>query len=156
MNKLYLILVSLLIASFASPGFAQKLTFSYDASGNQIERRWVCVNCLTNNNQAAAQKIANDSNIDLKKGEDFNAGRIIKVYPNPVSETLNVNWQTPEKIFLKSIEVFGMSGNRVFRATYAPGQLQAEIPFNRLPPGTYILIGYYSDSKTQSIKVIKI
>jgi hypothetical protein len=155
MNKLYLILVSLLIASFASPLFAQKLTFSYDASGNQIERRWVCVNCLTSNGQAAAQKIANESKIDLKK-DDFSAGRNIKVYPNPVSETLNVNWQTPEKIFLKSIEVFGMAGNRVFRATYAPGQLEAEIPFNRLPPGTYILIGYYSDSKTQSIKVIKI
>lgn len=156
MNKVYLILAFLFTASFANPVAAQKLTFSYDASGNQIERRWICVNCLTNDSQAAAQKIANDSNIKLKKEADFDSGRIIKVSPNPVSEILNVNWQTPEKIFLKSIEVFGMAGNRVFRATYSPGQLEAEIPFNRLPPGTYVLVGYYSDSKTQSIKIIKI
>lgn len=155
MNRFYFILMTWLASCFAGPLYAQKLTFSYDASGNQIERRWVCVNCLTDDNRALAQKIASQNKIE-QKIEDFNAGRIIKVYPNPVSEILSVNWQTPEKIFLKSIEVFAMAGNRVFRATYPPGRLEAEIPFNRLPPGTYILIGFYSDSKTQSIKVIKI
>lgn len=155
MNKRLLILFTLFLSVIASPIFAQKLTFSYDAAGNQTERRWVCVNCLTSKDQTLAQK-KNTENKDEIKKEEFNIGRNIKVHPNPVSEILNVNWQTPEKIFLKSIEVFGMEGNRVFRASYSPGQDQTEITFHRLPPGTYILVGYYSDSKTQSIKIIKI
>ncbi|MNL13894.1 hypothetical protein D3C87_1348150 [compost metagenome] len=154
MIKRYFTLAVLFTILFVSSAFAQKLTFSYDAAGNQIERKWVCVNCLTAKDQAAAKKVAEESKIQIK--EDFNAGRAIKVYPNPVSETLNVNWVTPEKIFLKRIEVFNMAGNRVFTTTYAPGQVEGQISFNRLPPGTYVLIGHYSDSKTQSIKVIKI
>lgn len=33
------------ILGFFKISLAQKLAFSYDAAGNQTERRWVCINC---------------------------------------------------------------------------------------------------------------
>lgn len=154
MDKRCFSLVVLISTFFASSIFAQKLIFSYDASGNQIERKWVCVNCITNKDKVAAKRNAEEKNTNIK--EDHDLGRVIKVHPNPVSEILNVSWQATEKVFLKSIDVFNISGNRVYHAIYSIGKFEDQIGFNRFPPGTYILIGNYSDSKTQSIKIIKI
>ncbi|SHG45348.1 T9SS type A sorting domain-containing protein [Pedobacter caeni] len=155
MNKLYFILATLFMVSFANSSFAQKLTFSYDASGNQTERKWVCANCKTANDLATAAKMLSTAKED-QKDDGFATARSIKVYPNPLSESLNVTWQTTEKIFLKSIEVFNVAGNKVFSARYEPGHRETQISFLKLPPGVYILVGYYSDSKTESVKLIKI
>ncbi|MBB6237540.1 hypothetical protein HDC90_002162 [Pedobacter sp. AK013] len=81
--------------------------------------------------------------------------RGIKAYPNPLKETLNVSWGSPDKIFLKSLDVYSVGGNRVFSMSYKPDERQATITFQQLPPGTYLLVGRYSDSKTETIKLIK-
>lgn len=155
MPKLCSILFTLLLAVFANSLFAQKITFSYDASGNQTERKWVCINCKTAGDLATAAKMLSAAK-EGQKEDGAATIRSIKVYPNPLSESLNVTWQTTEKIFLKSIDVFTVGGNKVFSARYEPGQQETQISFLKLPPGVYILIGRYSDSKTESVKLIKI
>ena len=138
---------------FTTSVSAQKLAFSYDASGNQTERRWTCLNCRTAQDLAAAKKMSIESGLDQ---QSLVTERVLKTYPNPLSESLNVSWQTPEKLFLKSIEIFGMTGNRVFNASFSAQDRETQISFNKFPPGTYLLIAKYSDSKTETIKLIKI
>jgi len=153
MNKLILILTPLLIGVLSSSLKAQKLAFSYDVSGNQTERRWLCVNCPSTKSMMIdnSQKSVNPSDLDIENGK-----RAIKAYPNPVMETLNVSWYVSEKLYLKHISVYNIMGNRVHSSRLEPGQNQTQISLQRLPPGTYLLIGEYSDAKTESIKLIKL
>lgn len=155
MNKFCLLTLLFFAFNFGIRASAQKLTFNYDASGNQTERRWVCINCLTSASLAEAKKMFGDKESNVLQ-EDPNAPRGIKVAPNPVSETLNVAWTSPGKLSLQRIDVYSADGNRVFSAKYEPGQKGTQISFQRLPPGVYLLIGLYSDSKTESVKLIKI
>jgi len=133
--------------------FAQKLTFSYDASGNQTERRWICINCPSARQMAMDKKQTNLPPGEL--GDGLTTERGIKAYPNPLKETLNVSWGVPDKIYLKSIQVYSIGGNTVFKKNYNPDERQTIINFQQLPPGTYLLSGQYSDSKTETIKLIK-
>lgn len=140
---------------FFKNSVAQKLAFSYDASGNQTERRWVCINCPSARSMDLAKKLNLEGNLDLENGELVN-GRQLKVFPNPLSETLNVTWKVQEKLYLKGIDVLSMGGNRVFSASYKSDERQTQISFGKLPPGTYLMIAKYSDSQTETIKLIKI
>ncbi|QDW26829.1 T9SS type A sorting domain-containing protein [Pedobacter sp. KBS0701] len=140
--------------AFLKNSIAQKLAFSYDASGNQTERRWVCINCPSARQMATANKNLITPGSELGS-EGLITERGIKAYPNPLKETLNVSWGAPDKIFLKSLDVYSVGGNKVFRMSYKPDERQTVIPFQQLPPGTYLLVGQYSDLKTETIKLIK-
>jgi len=146
----YLLQIALIFCSI-STAYAQKLTFSYDAAGNQTERKWVCVNC-----PAASGLTDLTTKLSSTRDEESNLVRSIRVSPNPLTEDLNVIWQTPKDVFVKRIEVFDIRGTRVFTSIYKPDQRETQISFGRLSPGVYLLIGYYSDSKSDSIKLIKI
>jgi len=135
--------------AFLKNSAAQKLAFSYDASGNQTERRWLCINCPSARQMAMDKKMLNGAEDELV------TARGIKAHPNPLKETLNVSWGAPDKIYLKSIQVYSVGGGAVFRKNYSPDERQSTIAFQQLPPGTYILVGQYSDSKTETIKLIK-
>ena len=155
MRKITLLIFSFLVLPCIS--FAQKLTFSYDAAGNQTERRWVCINCPPAGQMSADSLAAKV--LDLKMEQivpELSTERGIKVAPNPLKETLNVVWGAPEKVYLASIDVYNINGNKVFSGKYGPGSQQTQISFQHLPPGTYIMVGHYSDSKTETVKLIKI
>ena len=144
--------IAMLISTFA---MGQKLTFSYDASGNQTERKWVCINCPTGTNaEAINDKLLKFNDALLPENEVTE--RKISVYPNPLTEILNVMWNVPKGIILNRIEVISMNGNKVFTSKHQPDQKETQISFNKMSPGVYILIGYYSDGKKESLKVVKI
>ncbi|SFA52732.1 Por secretion system C-terminal sorting domain-containing protein [Pedobacter suwonensis] len=152
MKRCALIITSCLLFFFKT-SVAQKLAFSYDAAGNQTERRWVCINCPSARQMAMDKKTNNLPPGEL--GEGLVTERGIKAYPNPLKETLNVSWGAPDKIYLKSIQVYSVGGNSVFKRNYNTEERQTTITFQQLPPGTYLLVGQYSDAKTETIKLIK-
>lgn len=152
MRKITLLIIPLCLL-FSKITLAQKLTFSYDASGNQTERRWVCINCGSASRMAEAKTKAINSELTL---DELTTERGLKVAPNPLRETLNVNWGVPENVYLKSIEVYSISGSKVFSAKYSADSRQTQISFQHLPSGTYVLIGRYSDAKSETVKLIKI
>jgi len=152
MKRCALILI-ICTLTFVKFSVAQKLAFSYDASGNQSERRWVCINCPSARQMAMDKKMTNLPPGEL--GDGLITERGIKAYPNPLKETLNVSWGVPDRIFLKSIQVYSVGGNSVFKKNYNADDRQTTITFQQLPPGTYLLVGQYSDSKTETIKLIK-
>lgn len=138
-----------------TPVSAQKLTFSYDAAGNQTERRWACINCRTESDLSSAKKLSWNSE-EKNEETEGDMPQFIKVSPNPLTEKLRVIWNTPGKAKLERIEVYSMNGSKVFSSVYTPDQKETEISFLKLPPGVYMLVGYYSDSKKETIKLIKI
>lgn len=141
--------------AFIKISVAQKLAFSYDASGNQTERRWICINCPSARQMATEKKTLIGQNPELNS-DGIETKNGIKAYPNPLKETLNVSWGLPEKIYLRSLEVFSMGGSSVSRKSYNQDERHATISFQHLPPGTYLLIARYSDSRTETIKLVKL
>lgn len=151
-HHIFLFWVGLLI--FPNLLFAQKLTFNYDASGNQNERKWVCINCIPGSSNVNEKQANNLQN--LEDGQGLITKKSLKVYPNPISEVLTVSWELPEKNYVQDMQVFSVGGNRVYNSTVSPNQREAQISFNKLPPGTYILLIKYGDNSTESVKLIKI
>jgi len=152
--KKYALIFFVFTFVFLKNSVAQKLAFSYDASGNQTERRWVCINCPSARQMAMEKKMVNGSDA-VFKDEGLTTERGIKAYPNPLKETLNVFWGVPDKISLKNVTVYSVGGNKVFSSNYSPEDRQTTISFQHLPPGTYLLLAQYSDAKTETIKLIK-
>ncbi len=152
--KRYAPLILGIVLAISQSLHAQKLSFSYDASGNQTERRWVCINC-----PSAKQMVSDKKTLAKLNNEEIGNGltteRGLKAYPNPLKEVLNLSWGVPEKIFLKTIDIYSVGGNSVFKKSYGPSDRQTSIPFQDLPPGTYLLLGRYSDDKTETVKLIK-
>lgn len=78
MRKITL-LISPLYLLLSKITLAQKLAVSYDASGNQIERRWTCINCATTSQMAVAKAKALNSE---PKSDELTTERGLNVVPN--------------------------------------------------------------------------
>lgn len=134
---------------------AQKVIFSYDASGNQQSRQWVCINCMPSTGtskpeitEVVLQSVNKDDGTKITK-------RKIIASPNPLVETLNLDWETEEGISVKNVKVFTVQGNRVHEVSPTPSQKSTSMRFQHLPVGTYILDITFSDKRKETIKVIK-
>lgn len=84
--KRYALFFFVFTAAFLKNSIAQKLAFSYDASENQTERRWICINYPSARQMAMEKKMVNGSDAVLND-EGVITERCIKAYPNPLKET---------------------------------------------------------------------
>lgn len=133
---------------------AQKVIFSYDAAGNQQSRTWICVNCRpATGSKPEVTEIVLES---VKKDDGTKiAKRKIIASPNPLVETLNLDWETEEGISIKNVKVYTIQGSRVHEISPTSQQKNASMQFQHLPVGTYILDITFSDKRKETIKVIK-
>jgi len=155
MKKIYHVLAGVLFVLLSGTASAQKLTFSYDLSGNQTERRWLCANCSTPGTVAVAtEKIASIDDGEL--GNEIVTQRSLKVFPNPVGQTLNLQWKVPENLFINKVEIFNLTGVRVYSTVYGKDRKEDQVALSKVAPGAYTLVAHYSDGKTETIKLIKI
>ncbi|TAF45034.1 MAG: T9SS C-terminal target domain-containing protein [Sphingobacteriales bacterium] len=146
------LLATVLCILLATKNYAQQqLTFTYDAAGNQTERNLVCINCTP----PAVASLAEDKLADLKPDSLGNTGRKFSAYPNPVTETLNIQWSSTDLYYIRLIEVFTLNGTRIYHKTYKSNQDQATISFLNLSSGIYLLRGIYNDDKHETVKVMK-
>lgn len=156
-NTLFrLLTLGLLLLSARS--YSQQLTFSYDAAGNQTERKWVCINCPVPRGTAVTSASGMLTKVEMKLADTAKrtiVKRTITASPNPFLENLNVNWETESGISVKNISVFTVNGIKVEEANPAPNQHHITIPFQHLATGMYILYVTFSDQRKESIKVIK-
>lgn len=152
MKTILNVLILLMISLLSNKTFGQKLSFSYDASGNQIERRWVCINCRP------AQELIIDSTSKLTvTGQNIQPiQKSLKVFPNPATEQVNVAWQLPAKVYVKEIVIYDISGKKIYSGTHSPDQKDAQIALQSLPSGSYLLVVLYSNGTNESVKLIKI
>ena len=142
MRKIYLILLCL----FSLEAFSQSsaLHFSYDASGNQILRDVVCINCGEAN---LTEEITEEKLSVLKEG--------ISASPNPVTQTLQVKWIFEEENPLQQIQIRNMNGGLLKSIPLRSNSGILEIDFSAYSKGMYILVGLHLNNKTSIIKIIK-
>ncbi|HPT02785.1 MAG TPA: M6 family metalloprotease domain-containing protein [Bacteroidales bacterium] len=74
----------------------------------------------------------------------------LKVYPNPVKDKVTVEYSGE----IKSIELYTITGTKVYSQTVVSNNASAEVDFSKLPAGTYIIV-VNDGIKPRTAKVIK-
>lgn len=148
MNKYLLILLfhfSILLSA------QQKITFSYDAAGNQINRE-LCLNCTSKKVEEFPKEIEALAEDDLLK---FSPQDVISYYPNPVKEELYLQWQLTPDNYVSSIHVYSVTGQilRTYQGNESINSLN--IPFQSYPSGIYLVLLTYKNGGEKTIKIIK-
>ena len=157
MKKFSLPLFAIGMLLFSVMANAQQLNFSYDAAGNQTERKWICVNCRPSGSTASTAETT-PLKVDVKlldTAKNITIKRTITASPNPFLENLNVSWQVESGVSVKNITVFNISGMKMTDVDPVPSQNTITIPFQRFATGMYIVYITFSDQRKESIKVIK-
>lgn len=148
MKKILLILLCMTFV-LMNKALSQELHFDYDEAGNQKVRDWICVNCPIQS--TLKPKAGQNKLLDYSGIKDHH----LMVYPNPLNEVLNVKWENNDDVFVESIEVFSLSGVRLFFKNHLISQKETTISFLNLAAGSYILKANYSNKKQETIKLIK-
>lgn len=149
MNK---ILTFLLFLCCCIAQAQDKITFSYDDAGNQIQRE-LCINCTTS-------KMSNETIKEITALEDEDLKKIypedvISYYPNPVREELYLQWELIEGNYVTSIQLYDLNG-RVLQSFYNLNQKNNQnIAFQSYPIGMYAVILFYKNGEQKSIKIVK-
>lgn len=145
-KKLLLFFIFLTFNAFSQ----QKISFDYDASGNQI-KRWWCSNCHSKN--------SNPKTIDQLVPEDlvkFDEQDLFSYYPNPVREELYLKWQPiKDAETIHSIKVYNSNGSLLKTVDTSADVNFQTISFQSYPIGIYFLELEYSKGSSKSIKIIK-
>lgn len=101
MNKLYTLL---LLLSGLMCQAQNKIKFSYDTAGNQIQRELVCINCKTTNNVKNLSEIRKEDLIQSEVSDQ------ISYYPNPVQQELYLSWELVNNNSVSSIRLYSLTG----------------------------------------------
>lgn len=144
-----LILFAIAIFSHAQ----QKITFNYDAAGNQILREL----CLSGCSQSAKQ-VKDTKEIEALTDDDllkFSPEDVISYYPNPVKEELYLQWQLTDDNYVSRVHIYSITGQVL--NTYQGNERinNLNIPFQNYPSGVYLVLLSYKDGGEKSIKIIK-
>jgi hypothetical protein len=128
-----------------------RITFSYDTAGNQIQRK-LCLGCLTSKSMETPKEIIALKEEDLIK---FFPEDVISYYPNPVKEELYVKWELIDNNVVTSAQVYGFSG-QILKSYSGLDKINTQnISFQGYPSGVYAVVLFYSNGEQKSIKIIK-
>jgi len=146
-------LLIILVQFCFSANAQQKLTFNYDAAGNQILRELCLSGC-----SVSAKRTNDIKEIEALKEDDllkFSAEDVISYYPNPVKEELYLQWQLAQDNYVTLIHVYSLTGQvlRTYQGNATMNNLN--IPFQSYPTGVYLVLLSYKDGGEKSIKIIK-
>lgn len=143
----------LLLVLYTVSNAQQKITFNYDAAGNQIVRNLCISGCSTAGKSAAEVKdIEAVTEDDLLK---FSAEDVISYYPNPVKEQLYLKWEIINDNKVSSITVYGISGQVLRNFSNTENSDNQIISFEQYPRGVYLVALNYKNGEQKTIKIIK-
>lgn len=129
-----------------------RITFSYDAAGNQIQRK-LCINCSTS--KMTDGKIKEISALEEEDLLKFSPQDLISYYPNPVKEELYLQWELIEGNYVTSIQLYGLNGQVLQSFSNLEHKNNQNIAFQTYPTGMYAVILFYKNGEQKSIKIIK-
>lgn len=145
MNRLLQpIVISLLLCLCAGMAYADRIQYTYDASGNRIYS--------SRANRNRTDSLAQDSD-RLPRHHELSLHKIT-IHPNPTYGKLGVEITGTESLSGASITIYASSGAIV----YQDHELEPmnEIDLTSCPNGIYIMIIRLSDGEVSSWKIIKI
>ncbi|MFT4022172.1 MAG: hypothetical protein QM664_00150 [Flavihumibacter sp.] len=140
MKQFYLAILCLL--SFRPFSQPSTLYFSYDASGSQIMRNTVCVNCRTATADAVA--IASKAEPDA-----FTAS------PNPVDGLLQVRWVRDVANPLQQLQLHSVTGQLLLTQPVRSAKEQLQLNFSGYLPDLSFLTGVSANGSVNIIKIIR-
>jgi hypothetical protein len=143
------ILVLFLFAFGISFGQTNRIQFSYDEAGNQIQRK-ICPNCPAKNATDADYK--NEETVTEK---DMIEDEKVYYYPNPVREELYIKWKNTDGKELTEIKLYSMQGQELKRITDVKAIELAKIGFMDYPTGYYNIVLEYSNGEKKDLKIVK-
>lgn len=147
MNKIFTFLLFLCCCISQAQ---DRITFSYDNAGNQIQRL-LCISCLTSK-MTDEKEIAALEDEDLQK---FFPEDLISYYPNPVKEELYLKWELVADKTVTSVYLYAMNGQVLKTYNDLTKANTLNIPFLDYPAGTYLVALVYNDGEQKTIKIIK-
>lgn len=130
--KIQILLVALLSAVLSN---AQSLTFSYDASGNQIQRKYI-----------------NTSKNEVNSTSIFDK---IEVFPNPTQDILTVKWSEELIGKVKKVNISSLQAEILFEQTIHDAQKKLNLNISNYRSGYYILHLLLIDNTIIDFKIIK-
>lgn len=153
MKKIYFIILCTCCFMFKLQA-QERLTFTYDAAGNQTQRKWICANCSSSAYRPTEEqvKLLNDSKFT---DEDKEPKRSLEGFPNPVTEQMQVKWSSNEQIYVKQLMLFSVLGVKVLEKTFQSHEQSTTLDFTSLAPGIYVLQAIYSDNLKETLKIFK-
>ncbi|MFA9189391.1 T9SS type A sorting domain-containing protein [Flavobacterium magnesitis] len=146
MSKLFILLIFLIGINCTAQ---DKIIFTYDTAGNQIERE-LCINCpLTGKKVKDSKEITKEDLITSEVSDE------ISYYPNPVKEELYLTWELVNDKTVSSIGVYAINGQTLQSFQKRNKVNTQTIPFQSYPTGVYTVVLMYSNGEQKSIKIIK-
>ncbi|KIA99668.1 hypothetical protein OA88_19105 [Flavobacterium sp. JRM] len=129
-----------------------KITFNYDAAGNQILRELCLSGCTAKPIKDIPKEIEAITNEDLQK---FSPEDVISYYPNPVREELYLKWELKDDNRVSSIVVYGLNG-QILKTYHKTEKMNTQnISFQSYPAGVYVVALIYTSGDQKTIKIIK-
>lgn len=123
-------------------GIETKLEFSYDNSGNQIERKFTSFNTSTKQNEN-----------EISFSQQFE--ELIKIYPNPTRGKFYIEWENEISSHISSAEVLSVSAIiQTNRIESKQSMLNIDLTSNQ--NGIYFVRLIFVDGSILSKKVIKL
>lgn len=138
----------LLLFSFSLNGVAQKITFEYDAAGNQIKREY-CSGCTSRMSDIKEYK--DITTTDLQK---FFPEDVISYYPNPVKDELYLEWELVNDNRVLSIDIYNING-QLLKNINPLSDNKTIISFQDFTSGTYLVNLNYATDNQKTITIIK-
>ncbi|WP_347053733.1 T9SS type A sorting domain-containing protein [Flavobacterium olei] len=147
-------LITLLLFGFCTFSQAQqKITFTYDAAGNQILRSLCISGCNpTGKSVDEVKDMEAVTQDDLLK---FSKEDVISYYPNPVKEELYLKWELINDNKVSSITVYSFSGQILQSFSRTESTDNQVISFGQYSRGVYLVVLNYKDGDQKTIKIIK-
>jgi hypothetical protein len=149
MKKIFIL--SLLFYSFICQA-QDRITFSYDDAGNQIQRLLYFDSSISKMTTEKVKEITALEENDLLK---FSEQDLISYYPNPVKEELYLKWELIEGNYVSSIQVYGLTGQVLQSFSNLSKKNYQNIAFQSYPTGMYAVILFYKNGEQKSIKIVK-
>jgi hypothetical protein len=147
MMKYFLLLI---LFSLGIQAYSQKITFEYDAAGNQIKRQLTIE--TSKKTEVASKEIAAITEEDLEK---FAPNDVLSYYPNPVREELYLKWELTNENYVKALVVYNFNGQKIKSYSQSGSDNSLTIPFQAYPAGVYLIVLEYSNGDQKTIKIVK-
>ncbi len=129
-----------------------KLTFTYDASGNQIERKFTSSSKALNRNNEEEQVSESLSDKDIATAQFSNS---IKIYPNPTQGNLKLEWNHNFTNSIKEITVTDSGAQKSFQVTLQKEQHYVLVDLTSHASGIYLIHFVLDDTQIIVKKILK-
>ena len=127
-------------------GFSQKLVFSYDESGNQIERKEGIRSSRAASEELLASIEKYESNDTISNG--------FMVYPNPTTGPITLKWKEEYLGKVASITLSDMVG-RSEEIEFKSNELEVQVDLTTKLQGVYIINFHLIEGPRVDKKIIK-